>query len=210
MLTDILGYIPTVVSFINSWLGLDNPVIFVLLISLLYSIGDRIRGSGEIYFISTGLVGAAFFVACIGFLVSLSPHFVILLFLAYLWGESYGWGHPFTLYLTGDSQGQEYEGWQINKTLKTKPKVAIFVRGLIWSLPIAAVLWFISPPLAFLTLFVFPFSMLSSLVIAKNLFKKVDPTHEGGIAWQQWQRAEQIRGFLVMFSYSLFTVLYLW
>lgn len=99
--------------------------------------------------------------------------------------------------------------WQINKTLKTKPKVAILVRGLIWALPISIVIWFISQPLAVLTLVVFPLAMLLSLVLSKNLFKKVDPTHEGGIAWQQWQRAEQIRGFLIMLSYSLFSFNYL-
>lgn len=165
------------------------------------SISDRVRGSGETFFVSSAVWGALLFVTS---LYVAFGYWMPLVALGYLLGEIAGWGHVLGSALSKDVlENRTPSSWQIG-FLKTNIFAALVVRGLIWAVPVALCAAAYDVRLAVAVFFGFLVSFVTAPYIARQ-FTKLRDDRTGGIVWQNWMRMEHIRGALCMLIILIMT-----
>ncbi|MGB0732878.1 MAG: hypothetical protein ACPGPF_03905 [Pontibacterium sp.] len=170
---------------------------YVLLAALMNSAGDRVRGTGAPFFFAAAITGAAIYTTTLFLLVpdDLAGQFFyggicVLAMVAYLVGESFGWGEPLGAFLERRPMDpQKLEPWQIGP-LATNAGLALVVRGAMWGAPIAAILTlYINIGSALSVLVAYTVAFWLAPLLCRGL--ALDTTHK-------WERTESVRGALVV------------
>lgn len=172
-----------------------------LIAVLTASASDRVRGSGDTFYMSSSLWGAVLFCAA---LYIATGELMQLVAIGYMVGELAGWGHVLgSVYSRRLLTDRKTSSWQIG-ILKTNMFLALVVRGLIWGVPVglcgAAYGAWIG-----LSLFIAVSVSFVAAPYLARLHKRVREDREGGIEWQNWQRGENIRGALCILIILIMT-----
>ncbi len=149
---------------------------------------DRLRGSGkELLGFLPSKVKTALYGLTFSLLYTLDPVEVAGLVVAFLLGESFGWGCPLGMALSGKDDGCELEWYQSSRK---QPWEDLFIRGVLWGIPLLAVgMWFGIDQLMFA-----PAIFGLSMVLAPAIVR-------ASIMWKPakhlWAVQEYVRGWLI-------------
>jgi len=164
-------------------------IMTTLLLMLINSAGDRLRGTGAPTYQAGAITAGTIFTLCMawympnGWQVLIIDGWGLLLIAAYVLGEAPGWGCPLGAYLEDKPMhGWDLEWWQFGP-LKRTPGPALVFRGLMWGAPIAGVIWYLFDwHYAVVVLLAYAWSMITGPMLASG----------------NWERMESIRGALVI------------
>lgn len=117
------------------------------------------------------------------------PLGIAILTLAFMVGESTGWGCPLGWALSGQDDGCRREWWQVGP-LRSRPWLALAVRGVLWGAPVALAGWLLGIPVALWM----PAILAAAMVAAPALVR-------ASVGWRDakhlWGAQEWVRGWLV-------------
>jgi hypothetical protein len=177
---------------------MDVTTIILLFIAAgLCGLFDRLRGHEE-HIAGIRFVDKLLFGFMLAVLSGYTDFYILLaITVAMIAGMSPGWGEPISSILLNRPMDKNRLEWYQVGPLETNPYLALFVRGIIWGLPIIPVFIYLDDP--FLLAYILVFAISMPLGMAGR--------HIEVLGADIWGRVEYFRGWLSGFLLLAFLLI---